>query len=653
MSEATDKIRGNVAKIIENRPTNPHPNNKTPSANVNTTANTTTASNFIRAAATMYRAKTNPSFQMSEKSKDDYNAALQAYAEKHGKPLNDVKKDTTPEDIIKSFARDIQKNSQNSEEATQIIKKDIDSAYKDHPDQPAPTPPALQAAANVPYLTDKQFEEADEKTQEEYLASLDGYEKDRLTELLKNKQQSKTKDEDNAAKLTNDEDNPLPHTEDEKFKIEEGDIIKYLMKEIVLASAAWAGNKAAGMIGTFGFYVAREAWHAYKNREKNNISGSANAQTNQNQNPPLSQPQNQPQTQEQNPKELFDVLTNVSQISSEFKNLFDKYEKGFDLVLTNTLALMQHNAYFDGNKYKYAKTFNSSNNKLAGFSAFNVNEEQKTEWKDLQKAYDKQRLESLNKKLNPEQDSAKQQQITDWFNQVNKSHEEAIKNEKDTVSSPSLPTEFEKALKETNEEISQKIVVSLHNQKLKRQNELFAYMYASYKIVELSINSPSDPRLTQTENLEKLHKQLFEEGSIIFWKAEKRRLNGENIPSRETMIEKMTKLAKDSKEAKENNASFNFPSLDLSYKPKDNQEKQTLLDFAQNTTVIDFYKNELINKKTHIQELQTIFNMNQDHDTRTLLDKIKIQRNSLETEQNNTKIGSFKINELKTKTVGM
>lgn len=49
---------------------------------------------------------------------------------------------------------------------------------------------------------------------------------------------------------------------DDKFDIQQGDFIEFLMKDVVLASAAWTGNKVFGITG-YGIYkVGSSAWHA-------------------------------------------------------------------------------------------------------------------------------------------------------------------------------------------------------------------------------------------------------------------------------------------------------------------------------------------------------------------------------------------------------
>lgn len=71
----------------------------------------------------------------------------------------------------------------------------------------------------------------------------------------------KNKD-DQTAKVEgnfNDEDGDAADTD--PLKIQEGDIIDYMMKEIILASANWAGGWAAGWVGYVGYRVGSKIYH--------------------------------------------------------------------------------------------------------------------------------------------------------------------------------------------------------------------------------------------------------------------------------------------------------------------------------------------------------------------------------------------------------
>ena len=56
-----------------------------------------------------------------------------------------------------------------------------------------------------------------------------------------------------------DWDEPKP--EDDKFDIQQGDFIEFLMKDIVLASAAWAGKKISGYAGLWMYKGLSKAYH--------------------------------------------------------------------------------------------------------------------------------------------------------------------------------------------------------------------------------------------------------------------------------------------------------------------------------------------------------------------------------------------------------
>ena len=52
------------------------------------------------------------------------------------------------------------------------------------------------------------------------------------------------------------------HFDDDKFKIQDGDIIEYLMKEVILESAAWCLNKVSGIAGVLAYEAARAGYRS-------------------------------------------------------------------------------------------------------------------------------------------------------------------------------------------------------------------------------------------------------------------------------------------------------------------------------------------------------------------------------------------------------
>ncbi len=52
-----------------------------------------------------------------------------------------------------------------------------------------------------------------------------------------------------AGEIKKTDDPDTPKEDDDKFDIQQGDFIEFLMKDVVLASAAWAGKKVSGQIG--------------------------------------------------------------------------------------------------------------------------------------------------------------------------------------------------------------------------------------------------------------------------------------------------------------------------------------------------------------------------------------------------------------------
>ena len=65
-----------------------------------------------------------------------------------------------------------------------------------------------------------------------------------------------------AAKLKTDRDPDEEIADDDKFDIQQGDFIDFLMKEVVLASAAWVGKKVAGQVNVALYKASSTVWHA-------------------------------------------------------------------------------------------------------------------------------------------------------------------------------------------------------------------------------------------------------------------------------------------------------------------------------------------------------------------------------------------------------
>ena len=79
----------------------------------------------------------------------------------------------------------------------------------------------------------------------------DPAEAEKYRDLAKVKQGNDNKAD--TPKIQAEKDWESERKDDDPFKIEQGDIIEYLMKDVILASAAWVGNKVANVAG-YGLY---------------------------------------------------------------------------------------------------------------------------------------------------------------------------------------------------------------------------------------------------------------------------------------------------------------------------------------------------------------------------------------------------------------
>ncbi|MCQ2740815.1 MAG: hypothetical protein MJ210_01690, partial [Alphaproteobacteria bacterium] len=104
-------------------------------------------------------------------------------------------------------------------------------------------------------MTEEEFANASEDDQKAYMETLDPADIERYKKARENKEH------DPAAelKMTNKDRDWAHKSDDDNAKIQSGDIIDYLMKEFILASAEWTLNKAGGFVGTVTYEIARKS----------------------------------------------------------------------------------------------------------------------------------------------------------------------------------------------------------------------------------------------------------------------------------------------------------------------------------------------------------------------------------------------------------
>ncbi len=64
-----------------------------------------------------------------------------------------------------------------------------------------------------------------------------------------------------AGKIEKTDDPDDPKEDDDKFDIQQGDFIEFLMKDVVLAAAAWGGKKVSGQVGLWTYRGLSWAYH--------------------------------------------------------------------------------------------------------------------------------------------------------------------------------------------------------------------------------------------------------------------------------------------------------------------------------------------------------------------------------------------------------
>lgn len=92
--------------------------------------------------------------------------------------------------------------------------------------------------------------------------------KELLVDNIKNNSSTSLKNNNNNKEVPKierqDDDYDDPEDEDDKFDIQQGDFIDFLMKDVVLASAAYAGKKVSGFIGMSLYKASSWAYHHAK-----------------------------------------------------------------------------------------------------------------------------------------------------------------------------------------------------------------------------------------------------------------------------------------------------------------------------------------------------------------------------------------------------
>lgn len=549
-----DNIRGNVSRLVsqdlKQTPVKPlvQSLNTLPAAQRN--------SRILQASTAMYRATKDRNFKPSQEQIKDFAAAREIIAEKRGiatqkdgtYPKEALNNELSPKALMQVYAAQTLKDSGENDASRQQIGADLKAGYGEDE-----LPQEVQEVQQVPpsyadiMSDDDILAMTNEEERNQIIAGMSPLDQDRLHKKLEDKKKAENEAfEKNAgeARRRNDPDDWAKEDDNDNFKIEQGDIIEYLMKDIILASAAWAANKAAGLGGIV-LYETASGIYKHAIRPAGQYTGKVISDQWNNLKKALFGKKENENTEV---KEIFDdVIKRHASFVEDFKNRqIDSEEKTKKLTLFNDY-LRNINSNFvvfgdnDDKIYKQSKT----GWKEESFKEIRPSapEELKELWKMHRDANRKEQLETLKKKFPNEN-------VETWFNQQVKFEEDYVRTQGNpTIKEPADPgNKYFNALTEIRADQNMRLDIIKEVNAFNYQMELFAAHYSTYKYIELCRQNPENKTLSNREEVDTFLKNAHLEARQIFLTAEKqRRMGNSNISSRETLVDEAEKMMKTSR----------------------------------------------------------------------------------------------------------
>lgn len=546
-------IRGNVSRLIskdlKQTPVKPlvQSLNALPAAERN--------SRLLQASTAMYRATKDRNFKPSQEQIKDFAAACEIIAEKRGiatqkdgsyskEALNN---ELSPKALMQVYAAQTLKDSGENDASRQQIGADLKAGYGE-----GELPQEVLEVQQVPpsyadIMTDDDIlAMTNEEERDQIIAGMSPLDQDRLNKKLEDKKKAEDNAfEENAGEARRRRDDPdwAKDDDNDNFKIEQGDIIEYLMKDIILASAAWAANKAAGLGGIV-LYETASGIYKHAIRPAGQYTGKVISDQWNNFKALFGKKENE----NTEAKEILDdvIKRHDSIVEESKKRQIDSEEKTKKLTLFNDY-LRNINSNFvvfgdnDDKIYKQSKTgWKEENFKEIRPSA---PEELKELWKMYRDANRKEQLETLKKKFPNEN-------IETWFDQQVKFEEDYVRTQGNpTIKEPADPgNKYFNALTEIRADQNMRLDIIKEVNAFNYQMELFAAHYSTYKYIELCRQNPENKTLSNREEVDTFLKNAHLEARQIFLTAEKqRRIGNSNISSRETLVDEAEKMMKTSR----------------------------------------------------------------------------------------------------------
>ncbi len=614
---ARDIIAKNVSTTIANNVSKPKENSAVKELkNLQRTDYSGYTSKVAKSITSVYRAsQPNSQYQASEDDIKNYHAIASIIAEKRGITPKGTDgqfseeqyaKELSPINLLKDLTRDSLERAHSSSASKEeneesfafsrsIIEGGIESSY-DNASTDEQAASLLSAVKQMTYMTDEEFAEIeDADTRNAYLQTLSDAERDRLTKVYEEKHEKNFDPTSNASQFKGFEDDPDwgYKKDDDNFKIDQGDIIDYLMKEVILSSAAWAGNKVAGLGGIILYegltYTERKLSPYCRKGKLGLLRGWDKLKEN------MFGDSNDPETQ--NRSALFD----------EFLG-----EHG-SLINAQAEALADYNAFISdplSSKYSRYKTkkctdmalglctptengfmYPDGGHKYPGEQSEENKKKQCEFFEKLQKDIDKVLLAKMKQINNPNNDPDKNTEIETWFKQQRDAEKDKLNGK--TPKYPSANEDMEKAYKNAKNNTVTEINALAACDEISALKKYFETTYTAYKVAELFRTDPKnelfkdDQDKTAKQKLSEAIDAFTLEGRAIFLHNLQNLRSGDtNAVSSAELIEKADKALK-REQAPKDSKKYTNPFQDTVEETKEEPKRKDLINAFDNFTAED------------------------------------------------------------------
>ena len=541
---------------------------------------------------------------LSEKTQQTYAAALQLLQEdrkiKGAGPNGEITpeqlgKELSPKEVMTyAVSKYLEEHQDKPDEAREDLSKALEET---NVDEPQVIQEIQSSIKNAPvYLTDDAFLVADGDTQEAYMKAMGGYEKDRLAELIRAKKEMGPDPKDvGKVKMSNDDPDWAHQDDKDDFKIESGDIIEYLMKDVILAGTAWTLNKPSGFVGTLAYECTHHTVHKLT--------------------------------------DWWDDWAPIDTIKKKWNDLFDKKDPA--APFNPQEHLVKQSEYYEGTALKpfekQAEAYRSKTEEDLkkeeaylehlskhhmhisenGTIKYLFNGNYVTKNKDPNNQEFKDLLATQNMLHNLAREHLRkaagetiEKEALHAFDTYTKDLDEAIlagkKPEEDGYPKmPDKPEGFSRLWNDAHKKAVNDILFEQEKKFLVTEKEIFCTYYAQYKTLEHFKKNKENPEcqtFVNEKNIETFFSEQQKEAAVLFYTAQKQRTEGKDIPSNAELIEMSKELfTKSTGDVKQNRSDpIADKVFDKISPPTEQKEKEDMAKAAEeNITKEDFLNHRL------------------------------------------------------------